>query len=105
MVHLRVLGKDSEGYFNVEKNLWKPFGEYRLTNEVYIEFNINEIIRKIHIPSFNKFELENTLDFKDDIELIKEFKSLLSENSDIFNKNILENLLDFLLKTYKNKIY
>lgn len=99
----KVLGKDSEGYFNVEKNLWKPFGEYRLTNEVYIEFNINEIIRKIHIPSFNKFELENTLDFKDDIELIKEFKSLLSENSDIFNKNILENLLDFLLKTYKIK--
>ncbi|ANI89010.1 hypothetical protein A9P82_06705 [Arachidicoccus ginsenosidimutans] len=99
----KVLGKDSEGYFNVEKNLWKPFGEYKLTNEIYIEFTVNEVTRKIHIPSFNKFELLNTLDFKDDTEIIKEFKFVLTENSETFDKQHIENLLDILSKTYKIK--
>lgn len=99
----KVLGKDSEGYFNVEKNLWKPFGEYKLTNEIYIEFIANEISRKIHIPSFNKFELVNTLDFKDDNEIIKEFKSILTEKSETFDKQKIEDLLDILTQTYKIK--
>ena len=99
----KVLGKDSEGYFNVEKNLWKPFGEYKLTNDVYIEFIANEISRKIHIPSFNKFELVNTLDFKDDNEIIKEFKSVLTEKSETFDKQKIEDLLEILTQTYKIK--
>lgn len=99
----KVLRKDSEGYFYVEKNLWKTFGEYKLTEDSYIEFTSNEIDRKIHIPSFNKFELVKTLDFKDDNEVIKEFKSLLIENSDSFNSQYIESLLGILNKTNKIK--
>ena len=99
----KVLRKDSEGYFYVEKNLWKTFGEYKLTEDSYIEFTSNEIDRKIHIPSFNKFELVKTLDFKDDNEVIKEFKSLLIENSESFNSQYIENLLGILNKTKQIK--
>lgn len=99
----KILGKDVEGYFNVEKNLWKPFGEYKLTDEVYIEFLANEITRKIHIPSFNKFELSKTIEFKDDEEVIKEFKSILTTSSETFDIQYIENLLNILRKTRQIK--
>lgn len=99
----KVLSKDSEGFFIVEKHFWKPFGEYNLTNESYIEFTANEINRKIHLPSFNKLELQHNLDFKDDNKIIKEFKSILSNNSENFDKQHIENLLETLNKTTKIK--
>ena len=99
----KVLNKDSEGYFIVEKHLWKPFGEYKLTNDSYIEFTVNEIIRKIHLPSFNKLEILQIIDFKDDTEIIKEFKYVLSENSEAFDKQKIESLLNILSQTSKIK--
>ena len=99
----KVLNKDSEGYFIVEKHLWKPFGEYKLTNDSYIEFTANEITRKIHLPSFNKLEILQIIDFKDDTEIIKEFKYVLSENSEAFDKQKIESLLNILSQTSKIK--
>jgi len=99
----KILSKDSEGYFNVEKHFWKPFGEYRLTNESYIEFTANEITRKIHLPTFNRLELLQNLDFKDDNEIIKEFISILTEKSETFDKQKIEDLLEILTQTYKIK--
>ncbi|EKB03394.1 MULTISPECIES: hypothetical protein [Myroides] len=99
----KVLSKDSEGYFIVEKHLWKPFGEYKLTDESYIEFTANELTRKIHLPSFNKLEILHVIDFKDDTEIIKEFKNVLTENSKTFDKHKIEDLLDTLTQTYKIK--
>jgi len=99
----KVLSKDSEGYFIVEKHLWKPFGEYKLANDSYIEFTANEITRKIHLPSFNKLEILQIIDFKDDTEIIKEFKYVLSENSEAFDKQKIESLLNILSQTYKIK--
>jgi energy-coupling factor transporter ATP-binding protein EcfA2 len=99
----RAISKDSEGYFIVEKNLWKPFGEYKLNENAFIEFTANEIPRKIHIPSFNKFELIRTLDFKDNIEIINEFKTKLKETPELFDKDYINNLLDIINKTHKIK--
>ncbi len=99
----KVLSKDSEGYFVVEQNFWKLFGEYKLSNDTYIEFTANELTRKIHIPSFNKLELVNALDFKDDTEIIRDFKTKLAENSETFDKNYVENLLEIINRTSKIK--
>jgi len=99
----RVLGKDSEGYFTVEKNLWKSFGEYKLTDEAYVEFSANEIIRKVHIPSFNKFELIKTRDFKDNKELIEEFKSKLRDSPDTFKIEYIDRMSEILNKTGESK--
>lgn len=99
----RVLSKDSEGYFTVEKSLWKPFGEYKLTDEAFIEFTANEITRKIHIPSFNRFELIKTRDFKDNKELIDEFKSKLRESPETFNMEYIDSLLEILNRTGESK--
>lgn len=99
----RILAKDSEGYFNVEKNLWKQFGEYELTDKSYIEFIANQISRKIYIPSFNELLLLKELDFKKDDEIIKEFLEKVekgNENLDIENQ---KKILDILLKTSKIK--
>lgn len=99
----KVLGKDSEGYFNVEKNLWKTFGEYELTEESYIEFVANEILRRIYIPTFNKLNLLKVLEFKDDSEILKEFKAKIDESPEIFDQELQETLLGLLNKTYKIK--
>jgi len=101
----KVLSKDmtNEGYFNVEKHFWKTFGEYKITNEAFIEFTVNEISRKIHIPLFNKFELLNSLDFKDDNKVIKDFKEKLIESPQTFDKHSVESLLDIITKTNKIK--
>lgn len=99
----KVIGKDSEGYFNVEKNLWKAFGEYKLDDNSYIEFVANEIIRKVHIPSFNRLDLVKAIDFKDDLELIQEFKFKILNNAEGFDLQVQNNLLDLLQKTSKIK--
>ncbi len=98
----KFLGKDVEGYFSVEKNFWKPFGEYKFTMNHIYEFSANEITRRIHIPGYNKFELLETLDFKDDNEIIRDFKCKLNK---VLNRliAILRNLSDILSKTYKIK--
>ena len=101
----KVLSKDmtNEGYFNVEKHFWKTFGEYKITNEAFIEFTVHEISRKIHIPLFNKFELLNSLDFKDDNKVIKDFKEKLIESPETFDRHSVESLLDIITKTNKIK--
>ncbi|WP_291046509.1 hypothetical protein [Empedobacter sp. UBA1574] len=101
----KILSRDmtSEGYFNVEKHYWKPFGEYSLNDESFIEFVVNDIKRKIHIPTYNKLELIKSVDFKDDNVLINEFKTILNQNSDTFDNEHINNLLEILSKTNKIK--
>jgi len=99
----KIIRKDTEGYFNVEINYWKPFGEYELTNETYIEFTENKLTRKIHLPSFNKLKLLKTINFIDNDELLKSFKSTLLDNSKDFDNTYIEHLLEILHKIHKIK--
>lgn len=84
-----AINKDSEGFFRVEKNSWKKFGEYELNDESYLEFYTNDIHRKIIIPSFNKLNLINEADFKDDSEILLDFKNKLKNVDNANNVNIL----------------
>lgn len=99
----KILEKDREGYYVVEKNLWKTFGEYSIEETTYIEFLANDIERKIHLPSINKLNLVKQLDFKDDNELIKEFKQKIVDSDESVDKKALEELVLLLKKTTKIK--
>lgn len=93
-----IIEKDLEGYFVVQKNLWKTFGEYKITEDAYIEFEVNDILRKIFIPSFNKIELIKSLEFKADKELLNEFKILISNNSTEINVEEISKLINLISK-------
>jgi hypothetical protein len=97
----KIIDKDTEGYFNVEKSTWKTFAEYKVEENSYIEFTVNDVTRKIHIPPFNNLQILNIIDFKDDRELIKEFKTKALESSEIFDVEEQERLLKTLNKTLK----
>ena len=99
----KIIEKDLEGYFNVEKHLWKTFGKYKITDNTYIEFTANDIDRKIHLPSFNGLEILTTLDFKDDNEIIKQFKNRLADSPETFSLIEQENLLEIINRTSKLK--
>src|SRR5690606_28764511 len=53
--------------------------------------------------TYNKLELIKSVDFKDDNVLINEFKNILNQNSDTFDNEHINNLLDILSKTNKIK--
>ena len=99
----KIIEKDLEGYFNVEKHLWKTFGKYKITDNTYIEFTANDIDRKIHLPSFNGLDILTTLDFKDDNEIIKQFKNRLADSPETFSLIEQENLLEIINRTSKLK--
>lgn len=99
----KVLSQDNEGFFKVEKHFWKDFGSYQVKEDTYIEFNINEIDRKIHIPSVNHLELIEYLDFKDDHELKKQFIERLKKSPESFKTNEIEALLSDLHKLEQDK--
>lgn len=99
----KVSSQDNEGFFKVERHFWKKFGKYNVTDDTYVEFNINEIDRKIHLPNVNKLELIEESDFKDDQELKKEFIERLKNNPENFKTNEIESLRTALSKIEKSE--
>ncbi|MGB1206300.1 MAG: hypothetical protein ACPG5B_11670 [Chitinophagales bacterium] len=95
--------KDSDGYFIVEKSSWKRFGNYELNDKSYLEFTVNNINRKIIIQNYNKLILINELDFKNDKEIIKEFRQKINDKSEL-NIDVFFEVLQKISKNSSIKI-
>ncbi len=93
-----AIKKDSEGYFVVMKSNYKTFGEYLITEDAYIEFEVNLTKRMIHIPHYNNLELLKELEFKSDKELLNDFKNILNQSQDAFNAAETSKILQILDK-------
>ncbi|MCD8423563.1 ATP-binding protein [Tenacibaculum finnmarkense] len=94
----KVLSKDSEGYFEIEKSQYLKFGLYELKEDSFIEFNVNQLNRKIIIPSFKTINFKNTIDFISDIDLIKKFKNDVLEKPNDFKIEEINKIFNDLKK-------
>lgn len=74
----KALRKDTEGYFIVEKHNWKTFGEYENKDDSYYSTIINNIQRKLIVPSTNTLNLISEKCFLSDKEILEEFKRKLN---------------------------
>ncbi len=100
----KVLSEDIEdGFLKVEKHHWKKFGSYRITDETFVEFSINGIDRKIHLPSVNNLALIENLEFKDDRELKNEFIEKLKNQPADFQPDEINRFLILLGKIEQNE--
>lgn len=91
----------NENSFKIVISNNKPFGEYHLTDESYIEFNVNAINRKIFINDCIDLKLtfKKDYDFISDDDLLEKFGSELKNYPEYFNENNLENVLTVLKKS------
>lgn len=96
--------KVNENSFKIALSNYKPFGEYYLTNESYIEFQANNINRKIFINDCYDLKLtfNKDYDFISDDDLLQKFSSELRNYPEYFNENNLENVLTILNKAMEN---
>lgn len=92
----RVLNSEDYGKINLGKIDWKPFGEYEITEESFVEFNHFSIKRRIFISQINKLELIKTVDLKDDKEIIGDFIAKIGEGSSVYNRQKQRELQDVL---------
>ena len=85
----------------ISNNKLFRFGEYHLTNDSYIEFNVNAINRKIFINDCYDLKLtfKKDYDFISDDDLLEKFGSELKNYPEYFNENNLENVLTILKKS------
>jgi len=90
---------DKSGNFIIEKSQWRKFGIYSFNTDSYIEFNANEIKRRIIIPGVVDSKFIKEIDFISDIEIINRFKSQIESNPADFNPDTLKNLLEILQKS------
>lgn len=92
--------KVNDNSFKIAKSTFKKFGEYKYSENSFLEFEANEIVRKIYIEANNLSLIFNKeYDFKNDDELLKEFEKELINYPEYFNENNLENVLSILKKT------
>ncbi|MCG8762589.1 AAA domain-containing protein [Tenacibaculum finnmarkense] len=86
--------------FHIEKDKFGKFGKYELNDNSYIEFEANDLVRKIYIPKTNELSLTfiAELEFLNDTELINNFKNDLNNNKEYFNDENLNNALKILKK-------
>lgn len=76
------------------------FGEYDFDNNSYLEFEANEINRKIYINNCTDLHLtfKKEYDFISDDDLLEKFSSELKNYPEYFNENNLKNVLTILKK-------
>lgn len=93
--------KLNEGSFTIAKSSWKKFGEYHLTDDSYLEFNANELVRKVYFQNSNELNLvfKREIDFLSDEELLKAFELELQSNSEFFDEESLKNIQKILTKS------
>lgn len=86
--------------FEIAKSNIKKFGEYYLDEKSYLEFEANEINRKIYIENCENLKLNfnKAIVFTSDEELLKDFKNDLIQHPDYFNEKNLNNVLSVLKK-------
>ncbi|PAC29682.1 hypothetical protein [Flectobacillus sp. BAB-3569] len=100
----KVKNTDTSGEFIVEKSLWKQFGKYKFEIDSFIEFRVNDITRRIHIPKVNELQIIEKLDFVTDNDLIDEFEldiySHPEQYSEINTKVLLSTLKEVISSNY-----
>ncbi|MCI5130246.1 MAG: hypothetical protein D3904_01700 [Candidatus Electrothrix sp. EH2] len=100
----KAINKDIEGYFKVEKSSWKKFGEYELSDDSFIEFDANQITRRVIFPTYNRINILDTLDFKSDDDLIAEFVEKIN-NEDFVKKESVRQEISRALKCESSQNY
>lgn len=92
--------KVNDDSFKITKSNFKKFGEYEFNENSYLEFEANDISRKIYIEANNlSLVFSKEYDFTSDDELLKEFEKELINYPEYFNETNLENVLSILKKT------
>lgn len=87
--------------FKISKSdLDNRFGEYNFDEKSYLEFNANEVNRKIFINNCTNLNLifKKDYDFISDDDLLEKFSLELKNYPDYFNENNLDNVLSILKK-------
>lgn len=96
--------KVNDNSFKIAKSTFKKFGEYTFNENSFLEFEANEIIRRIYIEANNLILIFNKeYDFTSDDELLKEFEKELINNPDYFNETSLENIKKIITKSSELK--
>lgn len=96
--------KVNDNSFKISKSNYKKFGEYEFSENSYLEFEANEIIRKIYIEVNNlSLNFNKEYDFTSDDDLLKEFEKELRNHPDYFNEISLENIKKIITKSSELK--
>lgn len=84
----------------IKSNADINFGEYIFDEESFLEFESNEIIRRIYITNCSNLNLvfKKDYDFISDEDLLKDFEKELGNHPDYFNEKNLVNVLSVLKK-------
>lgn len=92
--------KVNDNSFTISKSNYKKFGEYYLDENTYLEFEANDIIRKVFIENCIDLKLvfKQEIDFTSDSDLLKNFEKELINYPEYFNEENLSNALDILRK-------
>lgn len=92
--------KVNDDSFKIGLSSFKPFGEYNLSDESFLEFEVNEIIRKIHVNDSHLFNLvfKKDYDFISDDDLLDKFNSELKNFPEYYNESNIDNVLAILKK-------
>ena len=91
----KVLRVNSLGNFIIEKSSWRSFGIYEFNEDVFVEFETNDILRRIIIPGIIEPKLIKNIDFVSDFELIERFRNQIESNPNDFDQITLNKLLEF----------
>lgn len=92
--------KVNDNSFKITKSNFKEFGEYEFSENSFLEFEANEIVRRVYIDANNlSLIFSKEYNFTSDNELLKEFEKELINYPEYFNENNLENVLSILKKT------
>jgi energy-coupling factor transporter ATP-binding protein EcfA2 len=96
--------KVNDNSFKIAKSTFKKFGEYKFSENSFLEFEANEIVRKIYIEANNlSLIFSKEYDFTSDDELLKEFEKELTNHPDYFNEISLENIKKIITKSSELK--
>ena len=93
-----IVGQEEANCFSIQKYLRKDFsfGEYRITNNTYVEFLHYNINRKLHVVGFNRLDFIQEIDFKDDKEILNEFVSRVSNSPELLNPEQMQQFLNLI---------
>lgn len=90
--------KVNDDSFEVVESDWARFGEYNLSGNSYLQFEVNEFRRRIFITDCNSLNLDFKTEYKfiSDNDLLKEFENELQKYPDYFQPASIENLKKIL---------
>lgn len=94
----KIKNTDSSGKLIVEKSLWKTFGKYEFNENSYIEFDANDIKRRIIVPSVNDLVLIEKNEFLTNVELISKFEIQITKNPELYSQNYIKSLIELTKK-------